>query len=484
MRRAAGLPGVIACAVAVLVSAGCARESYRAKPLDVEAGVIAHDTRTLDAPALREYFEAQGVATSPWPRTAWDLEALGRAAVFHHPEIELARARARLAAAEKVTGGARLPISVTARPEYNAKSGAGETPWGFGVLVGLPIDIGGKREALVEQLGAQEEAAWVEVGVASWRVRSRLRRHFVDLYIAGRTLAILEREQAERRTLLALVEKREAVGYAASVDTSLLRLRLAEGDVALKRAGARREQSLASVAEAVGVPLEVLASVRLDFTVLEALQAPPTAEATRRAALLNRMDLRRKLSDYAAAEAAVKLEIARQYPDVTLVPGYFWDADESIWSIAFLGLLPPNARTRALIREAEARREVEEKSFLALQNAVIAESVGAAARYRLAWEAQEATHAQIAAADHRRHLVERQFEQGQADRVELVQARIDALVLERTAVVAQIEAQLGLSALEDALQRPLDNPDLAGAVLPSAAANPDAAINPALIDND
>ncbi|MEY2825037.1 MAG: hypothetical protein RLZ64_1575, partial [Pseudomonadota bacterium] len=38
---------------------------------------------------------------------------------------------------------------------------------------------------------------------------------------------------------------------------------------------------------------------------------------------------------------------------------YFWDADESIWSIAGLALVPPRARTRALIREAELRREIE-----------------------------------------------------------------------------------------------------------------------------
>ena len=72
----------------------------------------------------------------------------------------------------------------------------------------------------------------------------------------------------------------------------------------------------------------------------------------RRVALVNRIDLRRKLADYAAAEAAVKLEVARQYPDLTLVPGYFWDADQSLWSISFLGLLPPSARAKALIAEA------------------------------------------------------------------------------------------------------------------------------------
>ena len=46
-----------------------------------------------------------------------------------------------------------------------------------------------------------------------------------------------------------------------------------------------------------------------------------------------------------------------------------------------------------------------------------------------------------------------------------------------------LELQQGLSALEDALQRPLDNPDLMTNI-PSATAPADAGLNPALIDND
>jgi len=253
--------------------------------------------------------------------------------------------------------------------------------------------------------------------------------------------------------------------------------------VALKRAGVRRDQSLAGVAEAVSVPLEELRRVELDFSALASPMVPPARDEVSRAALLNRIDLRRKLADYAAAEAAVKLEVARQYPDVTLLPGYFWDADEAIWSIAFLGLLPPSARTKALIRESEARREVEEKAFLALQSSIIAEADAAASRYRLAWEAQGAARQQIDEAIARRARTERQFERGYADRVDLAQARLEAVVTERAAVVAMLEAQQGLSALEDALQRPLDNPDIASTPQ-SAVAPPEAAPNPALIDND
>jgi len=466
----------------LVCAAGCARESYRPSPLDPGATQRAYEARTLDGADLRAALRVRGENVAVWPPEAWSLPALTAAALHFHPEIALARARAKVAAAEKVTSTTRVPYTVTGRPEYNGKSG-NDIPWGLGVLVGFTIDVGGKRDIRTEQLARLEEAAQLEIAVTSWRVRSRLRRHFVDLHVAMRTAEALEAEQAERLRLVALMEKRAAVGYASSNEAGVLRLRAAEGELALARAAVRRDQALAGVAEASGVPLAVVETVRFDFGILDHPMAPPAAGEVRRVALQNRIDLRRKLADYAAAEAAVKLEVARQYPDVTLVPGYFWDADESIWSISFFSLLTPQARARALIREAEARREVEEKAFNALQAAVIAEAAAAASRYRHAFDAHRAARHQIDVARGRHDRVREQFERGHADRLELAQTQLETAMAKRSATISMLELQQGLSALEDALQRPLDNPDLATTSAPTAAPA-GAPIDPALLDND
>ncbi len=471
---------------ALALAAGCAPVQYQPRPLEAAVTEQSYAARTLADSGLRDYLSAQGSAAAAWPRPQWDLAALSIASVYWHPEVALAQARLAVAVAETATSRTRQPYTLTARPELNSKADAGETPWGLGVLVGLPIDLGGKRAARTAQLERQQEAAEFEVAAAAWRVRSRLRRHFVELYVAERTLQALAAEQRSRQSLVALAERREQAGWSGVADTAAARARSAEGEVALARAQARREQALAGVAEAAGVPLEALRRERLDYSALENPVAPPADDALRRTALLNRIDLRRKLADYAVAEAAVKLEVARQYPDITLVPGYFWDADEAIWSLAGLGLVPPRARTRALVREAEARREAEQHAFAALQAAIIAEAAGASARYRSAWETLAAARRQIDALRARHAHVARQFDVGHADRMELVQSQLDTQVAERAAVVAMLEAQQGLSALEDALQRPLDNPDLAAAPPPLAGAPQaaDPALNPALLDND
>ena len=462
--------------------AGCARETYRPMPLDPEAAQSAYQAHTLDGTDVREALRAQGGDVAQWPPVAWSLPALTVVAVHFHPEIALARARAKVAGAEKMTSTTRVPYTMTGRPEYNGKSGD-DVPWGLGVILGFTIDVAGKRDIRTEQLARLEEAAQLEVAVAAWRVRSRLRRHFVDLHVAMRTAEALDAEQTERKRLVTLMEKRAALGYASSNEAGVLRVRVAEGELALARAAVRRDQALAGVAEATGVPLAVIEAAHFDFGVLDHPMVPPDPRDVRRVALQNRIDLRRKLADYGAAEAAVKLEVARQYPDITLVPGYFWDADESIWSISFFALLPPQARTRALIREAESRRAVEEKAFIALQAAVIAEASAAASRYRHAFEAHRAARRQIEAARARYDRVQGQFDRGQTDRVELVQTKLETAVAERTATVSMLDLQQGLSALEDALQRPLDNSDLATTAA-STAAPAGAPIDPALLDND
>jgi outer membrane protein TolC len=477
------IPIIVSAAVVCAFAGGCARETYRPAPLDPEATAVQFEARSLMADGLRDYLRAQGQPVDPWPPARWDLARLTLAAVYHHPEIALARTRAELAGAEKHTSTTGQPISITPRPELNTAESGDDSPWGFGVLVGLPVDLGGKRAARTEQLARLEDAARVEIAVASWRVRSRLRRHFVDLYVAGRTLEAVGVEQAARRKLLELMTKREAAGFASASETGALRVKVAEGEVAVRRAAIRRDQALAGVAEAVGVPLDALKHAAFDFASVAAPAAVPPPAEIRRAALVNRIDLRRKLADYAAAEAAVKLEVARQYPDLTVLPGYFWDADETIWSVALSAIVPPRARTRALIREAELRREVEARAFLAVQASVLAEAQAAASRYELALAAHRAAEEQITRAEQHRAQIARQFERGQADRVELTQAQLESAMTERAAVVAMLEVQQGLSALEDALQRPIDNPDLMSTAQ-AVTAPADTGLNPALVDND
>ena len=48
---------------------------------------------------------------------------------------------------------------------------------------------------------------------------------------------------------------------------------------------------------------------------------------------MGRADIRAAIADYEASQSALQLELAKQYPDVHLNPGFQWDQGESKWQL-------------------------------------------------------------------------------------------------------------------------------------------------------
>ncbi|TLY85595.1 MAG: TolC family protein [Gammaproteobacteria bacterium] len=228
---------------------------------------------------------------------------------------------------------------------------------------------------------------------------------------------------------------------------------------------ARRRASLArsALAVTVGVPVKALESLKLGW---EHLDDPPAFDAlllerARDDALLARADVHGAVVAYSMAEQALRLEVARQYPDVHLGPAYTWD--HGIRRYQFnLGLtLPLLNRNAGAIGEAEARREeagarLEATVALAWQEIDEAIRQWGLARARL-------TEARGPVYDAARHIYAqtvRGFEAGANDRTELVAARVAQTLAELQVLDSLRTAQDALAALEDALRRPLEGPEL------------------------
>jgi outer membrane protein TolC len=110
-----------------------------------------------------------------------------------------------------------------------------------------------------------------------------------------------------------------------------------------------------------------LAETRFNFSSFRFLTRSISSQQARRQALLSRADILASLSQYAASEAALQLEVAKQYPDVHLSPGYEFDQGDNKWSLGLTVTLPVLNQNRGGIAEAEARRLESGETFLALQ---------------------------------------------------------------------------------------------------------------------
>jgi outer membrane protein TolC len=212
----------------------------------------------------------------------------------------------------------------------------------------------------------------------------------------------------------------------------------------------------AGLAQVLGVPMESARGLSLSFSDLKTGPLVDSAADLRAAALQNRLDIRRGLADYALAEAMLRLEIARQYPDLVLRPGYIWDQSDRIWALGSILFLPLMNRNEGPILEAEARRELEADRFLALQARAIANLETRRAGYdNVRAEIGAAATLQRDARD-RATRTERRFEAGDADRLERTRVRLESVVAERAAVASRVRGLQAWAMLEDAVQAPLD----------------------------
>jgi hypothetical protein len=90
-------------------------------------------------------------------------------------------------------------------------------------------------------------------------------------------------------------------------------------------------------------------------------------------ALTQRAEVGRALAEYAEAEAALRLEVARSWPDLVLGPGFVWDGGVHRWNLlASLPELMLN-RNRGPIGEATARRAAAAVHVDAMQQEVLAD---------------------------------------------------------------------------------------------------------------
>ena len=195
----------------------------------------------------------------------------------------------------------------------------------------------------------------------------------------------------------------------------------------------------------------------------DTFEAPPGEDrlqltSVQRAGLLNRLDIQRLLAEYAAAENALQLEAARQYPDIHISPGYEFMEGFNSYLIGPSLLLPLRDRNKGPIAEAEARRKEAAARFLTQQSIAIDQVARGLIRYRSALaDFRDADSRLRALIQDRERAVQEQIQAGEADQLTLVGVRLEAVGAVRARLNALRDAQKALGAVEDAVQYPLEN---------------------------
>jgi outer membrane protein TolC len=445
--------------IALGLLSGCAR--FHSQPISPAQTAGELDSRSLDNPALKPFLEG-GLhrELTNWPVVSWDLDLLTLAAFYYHPSLEVARAQWAVARGGETTAGQRPNPTLNVTPGYDATTFL-PSPWLPLGFLDIPIETAGKRGYRRAQTAQLSAAARLNVATVAWQVRSALRASLLDLATAGQREALLQNQIALQQQVVQRLDQQAQAGAIASSEAATFRIALARARLDLADAQRLRAEARARVAEALGVPLRAVAGLKAPVypNLSPKLAGELTSSEVRRAALQSRPDILAALAEYAASQAALQLEIAKQYPDVHLQPGYQFDQGDSKWSLGLTVELPVLHQNQGPIAEAKARRQEAAARFNALQARVMAEIDRTVAVLQVSETNSAALRSLAAELAKRSESVAAQVRAGATDQLDLLNARLESAVAELLRLDGQTRLQQAVGALEDAVQRPLNLPD-------------------------
>ena len=387
-------------------------------------------------------------------REVWTTADLLAASLASNPQVQDAAAHYRSLVAAARTARTPPPPTLTLTAEYSKDAG-GTSPWLLAGLTDIPLDLGGRRSSRVATADLGALQALYDYGEAVWTVRMAIARARIERTEADQVIAAAERLVALRRDRVARLSHRVEAGEDARIIALLAQTDLVAAERRLADVHAQRAQAEAALAKALGVEPAVAQALKLAPS--DAPSIPSTLSAQRREAALNRRDVLRVVTDYDIAEQALRLEVAKQYPAVSIGPGYTWERGVTKLPFNLNLALPPRDLNRSAIAEAEAKRAEAGRKLETTQANVL----GAVDLAGAALAAADANRARALAQDipvARRTAASAQasLAAGETDRTDQLAADAALADAELTALDLKRVAELAGADLEDALHQPFD----------------------------
>ena len=396
--------------------------------------------------AYPQRFDAARLETRP----VWSGADLLAAALARNPRVAEARARYRAALAAVAVARQASPTTLTLTGEY-----ANERPhWGYGAVAEIPLDLGARRRGRITTADLSALQTFYDLGEAVWTVEAALERARADLLAADAEITLADSVAMLRRERWMRLERRVVAGEDARSVSLIALTERAAADRRAAEARVRREQGVQALAAALGLPPAAVRDI-----VLAPAAAPELAGLAdwRRDAAISRRDVLRAVVDYDLAENALRTEVARQYPEVRIGPGYNYDHGVTKLPISVGLTLPPYDLNRSGIAEAEARRAAAGRALEAVQAGALADVDKAAVALAAARaNVLRLRGEDIVVADRAAASVSRAVRAGEADRTDDLASRAVAAEARLSLLEADHAQALAVADLAFALRRPFE----------------------------
>lgn len=341
--------GTVAC-TALLV--GC--QSYSPQPLELNDFRAEVESRSVTSEAVAGFAArlAESELGVPTRFDASDGISSAEAevlALFYNAELRLARLDAASALSSlEYSGLWEDPVFGFDGAEILSPEG----PFEFGLILEWTIPLSGRLGVEKDRASARYETELKRVIEAEWSVRMRVRAAWAQWSDALLRAELLREFVSDSERVVDLTDRLEEAGELTRVEARLIRGQLASARLELAGAGLAVEEASSRLFELMGLwPNE-------QVSLIPSLSPAGMSEENDpiQRVITSNPTLAVRRAEYQIAEESLRLEIRKQYPDLTIGAGYGNEDDDRL----LLGLslpIPMLNGNRGGIAEARALRD-------------------------------------------------------------------------------------------------------------------------------
>ncbi len=445
-----------------LISMGCA-SGHVMKPLDEKASVAKILAKDPASTAFNAYLVEVGYPAESLPLTSWGIDELTLCALFYHTKLDVAKQQLALSALNIQAAGIRNAPSINGELGQSNQKNGDLSPWLYGLSLNIPIETTNKRSIRIEKAEQNVEVARMDLAEITWQLRNQIATDLIAYHQNLAETQLLQQEVTTQESIVRMLEKRVNAGLASSTELSNISLLTLKAKHQLNNKQTESQLLKAKLAADVGLNPENFTAIQIKPLAIEntlmqqatVLEVPLESKVLQQEALLNRIDIRRSIAQYAAAETEIKLQVAQQTPDISLNPGVLFEFGDKIWSLGFSSLLKLFHKDSALVEQAKQLRAIQGAQFEDLQASIIAQVNQLHAHYQSAKQANQQAEKSMKAELAQKQKMKKQFESGLIGKLEFAQYSLNTLIAKQQLLTAQFNLLTIANQIENAMQKPI-----------------------------
>ncbi len=323
VRRRTGISVVY---LVLAAAGGC--QSYGPAPLDIAAHRGEFEARAFAVEPVEAFAARLREAGSEIPDKIDFADGLSAAeaeavALFYNPELRLARMEAGVALATFETAG------LWEDPAFGFDGAdilSSAAPFEFGFMLSLTLPVSGRLAVEKDRAGAAHAVELRRIEDAEWRTRAALRRAWMAWFIAEEQAGVHREVLSQIERIVSITNQLEAARELQRIEGRLFRVELAARRAAIVNAELAAAEARRDLLSIIGLPPD--AAITL---VPSVPSVNPDLSPDRFARLIKsntQLSIRR--AEYQLAEQSLRLEVRKQYPDITIGSGYGNEGDDRL----------------------------------------------------------------------------------------------------------------------------------------------------------